>query len=106
VKIEDDILQMKPKRFFEIWKIDGHPPFGQITVLGLSGIFKLNRISAFIWIQLDGSHTVDGIITTLCKHFADMKRSRIDHDVRTILKRMDKDDLITLDYNPLHPFKR
>ncbi|HIE05457.1 MAG TPA: PqqD family protein [bacterium (Candidatus Stahlbacteria)] len=100
-----EILQMTPVRFLDFWKIEGEPPFGLITVRGISGIYKLNELSSFIWLCLDGSNTVEKIITAICRHFSDAERGQVEEDVVLILKSMDNDDLIILDYNPLYPYK-
>ena len=96
---------MKPMRFFEIWKVEGTPPFCKTLVLGVSGAFELDDISTFIWVLLDGSHTIDSIIGRLSDCFPDVERNQIKQDVINVLERMDKDDLIILKYNPLCPYK-
>lgn len=101
-----DILHMTPMRFFDFWKVNGQPPFCLVTVASLSGFYDLDRISSFIWIHLDGLHTVDNIITEICNIFTDVKREQATQDVIALLKRMDEDDLIILNYNSLHPYKK
>jgi hypothetical protein len=105
IAVKKNILAMTPMRFFDLWKINGEPPFGLITVGGFTGAFELDEITSFIWLHLDGSHTVNDIITKICNRFSDVKRDEVEKDVCDILKRMDTDDIIILDYNPLCPYK-
>jgi hypothetical protein len=104
--MKKEILQMTPVRFLDFWKVEGKMPCSSITVMGITGIYKLDRISSFVWLYLDGSHTVDSIIAEICSYYTDVKRTQIEQDVITLLKRFDTDDLIILDYNPLHPYKK
>lgn len=100
------ILEMTPMRLLDFWKVKEKPPFCIVTVLGLSGFYDLDEISSFIWLHLDGSHTIDSIIAKICNKFPDAKREQVKRDVTSLLKRFDEDDLIILDYNSLHPYKK
>lgn len=104
--MKKDILRMTPVRFLDFWKVEGQLPFCLITVRGIVGIYDLDQISSFIWLYLDGSYTVDSIITAICNNFTDVKRDQVEQDVIALLKQMDADDLIILDYNSLHPYKK
>lgn len=101
----ENILSMTPLRFLDFWKVEGELPFCIITVRGISGVYKLDEISSFIWLYLDGSHTVDSIISEICNNFSGAERGQVKQDVIEVLKRQDADDLIILDYNSLYPFK-
>lgn len=103
--MECDMLQMKPGRYLDYWRVDGDPPFYLVTVRGLSGGYKLDEISSFIWLHIDGTNTVDSIITEICNSFEGAERKQVEQDVIEILNRFEADDLIILDYNPLYPYK-
>jgi hypothetical protein len=62
-----NVLQKKPARVLEFWKTEGKPPFCKVTVKGVSGIYELDEISSFIWLYLDGDHTIDSIISRVQK---------------------------------------
>lgn len=103
--MEKDILQMTPIRLLDFWEVEGKPPFYSIKVRGLSGIYELDQISSFVWLRLEGSVTVDSIVIQICNNFAKVEREQVERDIIVLLKRLDKDDLIILDYNPLNPYK-
>jgi anaerobic magnesium-protoporphyrin IX monomethyl ester cyclase len=101
------IVLMKPMRICDFWKIEDEPPFGRITVFGLSGLYyELDQIASFIWLYLDGTRTVDCIISKLCHRFSDVEREEVAEGVISVLKQMDTDNIILLDYNPLYPLKQ
>jgi anaerobic magnesium-protoporphyrin IX monomethyl ester cyclase len=101
------ILSMKPMRICDFWKIKDEPPFSRITVFGLSGLhYELDQIASFIWLYLDGTHTVHCIISKICHRFSDVEREKVAEGVISFLKEMDADNIILLDYNPLCPLKQ
>jgi hypothetical protein len=101
----NNILKKRPARVMEFWKAEGKLPFCTVTVKGVSGVYELDEISSFIWLYLDGAHTIDSIITEACNSFEDAERMQVKQDIIRLLKRLDADDLIYLDYNPLYPHK-
>jgi hypothetical protein len=104
--MEKNILSIKPIRFSEAWKIiDGKPPFCKILVRGIKGAFELDETTSFIWLHADGTNTVETIITEICKNFEGAGRKRVTQGVTKIIKKLNMDDLINPDYNPLYPIK-
>jgi|GEM_PF-275223 len=103
--MKKDILQMTPMRLLDFWKVEGKPPFYSIKVRGLSGIYELDQISSFVWLRLEGSVTVDSIVIQICNNFANVEREQVERDVIVLLKRLESDDLLILDYDPLCPNK-
>jgi hypothetical protein len=101
----NDILQKTPARVLEFWKTEGEPPFCIVTAKGVSGIYELDEHSSFIWLYLDGAHTVDSIVTIACNTFEGAERKQVEKDIIKVLKRLDADDLIHINYNPLYPHK-
>jgi anaerobic magnesium-protoporphyrin IX monomethyl ester cyclase len=105
MKMEKNILSMKPVRFLDFWEVKGKPPFCEITVRGVTGIYELNKISSFIWLHLDGTHTVSSIIDEICNKFKNVERKQVEQDVIEVLQQHESYDLIILDYNHLYPYK-
>jgi len=106
MKSKKDVKLMTPVRFHEVWKVEGQTPFCITTTIGLSGVYRLDEISSFIWLLMDGAHTVDSIISEVCNNFPDAERNQVEPDIVRVLNQMDADDLIILDYNSLHPYKK
>jgi len=100
-----DILDAKPVRYLDFWKVHGDPPLCTITVRGISGVYDLDEVSSFIWLHLDGTNSVNWIITEICNNFEGAEKKQVGRDIIEILKSWEEDDLIILYYTPLYPYK-
>lgn len=91
----------KPIRYFQIWK----DVEGEVRVLGCGGMFTLNRLASAIWRLLDGELTVRELTDRLSAGYPSVSRTQIANDLRGLLERMESDDLIICNYDPLFPYK-
>lgn len=92
----------RPKRVTEEW---GYINENQIEIRRNS-IFQLNQIASFIWENCTGDQTISEIITKLCLqcNLDDDSRGEVSQDVIQILKGWQYDDLLILNFSPLHSF--
>jgi len=95
-------LNLKPKRKTEQW---GYMEDDNIEVVHIT-IFHLNNVASFVWERCDGNHEIIDIVGELyrkCNIGHDMQ-SDVLQDILQILERWKYDDLIIMDFNPLHSF--
>lgn len=98
-------LNMKPKRYVELWKNNQENEEYPVHVIGITGSYLLDPISSLIWRQLDGKRTISDILEDFKRRFTDVDESELKEDLKNVLEKFEQDDLIQLDYNPLNPNK-
>jgi radical SAM superfamily enzyme YgiQ (UPF0313 family) len=97
-----DKLLMTPRKKIDFWKFTDK---NKIEAVSHTGTYEFDEISAFVWERCDGFHTVAQIIDELaeaCNMLAE--KSTVKKDITGLLDDWKRDQLIILNYHPLHAF--
>ncbi len=94
-------LNFIPKSRITLWKKDLDNEEYPGVLLGYKSFFNLNTIGFLIWKMLDGKHTVADIIEELSEKFKDVDKNTIKQDVFEILKQLNNERLVILNYDSL-----
>lgn len=95
-------LQSKPARVLDLWKIDEEEdPEYPAQVISSSNVLKLNRTATLIWKLIDGHHSVQDIIDSLCQEYVDADPQQVAEDTVRFLKDFERRNIIDLHPDPL-----
>ena len=95
-------LKQKPKRKTEQWGDvdDNTNEIVHITV------FHLNHVAAFVWELCDGNHEIKNIVNEVYQKYSIDKdmQDEVLNDILQILEGWKYDDLIIMNFYPIHSF--
>jgi radical SAM superfamily enzyme YgiQ (UPF0313 family) len=94
-------LNMKPRKYIDFWKYEG----SNIVAGSINGTYEFDQIASFIWTKCDGHHTVKQIINDLARACnMEDEIEIIKNDVLSLLHEWKYNQLIIMNYHPLHAF--
>jgi len=99
-----DFLNIKPKRLTEVWGVDKSREEWRGIVLGKGSFYKLDHISSYIWENINGERSVKEIIGLICHLFPSTDKKTIESDVIELLRKWEKEELISFDYKSLESY--
>ena len=101
MKTMNKIENYTPCRVTEIYYIAED----YIEVVGTSGVIVLKGVLMDLWYKLDGLHTIGEIVNDLCMKFLIVDRSAIINELFIILKKLQRNNLVIINWDPLYKFE-
>lgn len=95
-------LKQKPKRKTEQW---GYVDDNTIEIVHIT-VFHLNHVAAFVWELCDGNHEIKNIVNEVYQKYSIDKdmQDEVLNDILQILEGWKYDDLIIMNFYPIHSF--
>jgi len=95
------ILQMRPKRRFDVWKLDDCVDDYPLEILAIRGVIKGNQTTGQIWEMCSGTSSIEEIIHHFCHLCPDVSPEVIAADVIQLLWDFSQRKLLILNYDAL-----
>ncbi|MEO0271417.1 MAG: PqqD family protein [candidate division WOR-3 bacterium] len=92
----------RPRRIPGLWKKEG----SKIFVSSFNGEFEFEGVASLIWELCDGRKTIEEIEKNIEENYPNVPKETIEKDLENFLLKMEKDDLLILNYDPLFPHKK
>ena len=98
------ILEFTPKKIMDLWKYTSDKS-DLIVSMSKKGTYMLDEVSSMIWERCNGINTVEALIDYVCSTY-DMlnEKAEVTADIIELLSQWQKENMIILNYNPLHAF--
>ena len=93
-----------PKRCVDFWK---YIEEDNIMAAGVSGTYKFDSISSYVWERIDGETTISQIVKDILSIYQLVEKddfSIVASDVINLLAKWKEISLVIVNHNPLHPF--